>query len=386
MCTLEIPKAVIKQIDKFRKNCLWRGNDVNGRGQPKAAWKLVCRTKEEGGLGIINLEAQNQALLMKNLDKFYNKRDIPWVKLVWEKHYNNGRLPGETKKGSFWWRDVLKLTHKFKEHAQVQVKNGKTCLFWKDQWSSQTLSEIFPHAHSFARNKLVTVHTAFTHEEFSDLFTLPLSQVAFQQLTSIQQKMNAITLEEQVNDTWTYFGTNSKFKSAGFYRKIMGHHIIDPAIKWMWRSPCQPKHKVFCWLLLNDRLSTRNILRRKGMALDSYNCAICLTDEEETAQHLFWNCPFAQQCWGILNLQTIQTGDTSENILAIKDQLNNQFFMTAVIMMCWTIWTARNELIFRSNQISMQESKRLFFKEINLVSIRVKERLTESFEQCIQSL
>ena len=85
------------------------------------------------------------------------------------------------------------------------------------------------------------------------------------------------------------------------------------------------------------------------MALDSYNCAICLTDEEETAQHLFWNCPFAQQCWGILNLQTIQTGDTSENILAIKDQLNNQFFMIAVILMCRTIWTARNELIFKNN-------------------------------------
>ena len=50
-------------------------------------------------MGVINLELQNQALLMKNLDKFYNKSDIPWVKLVWEKHYRNGRLPGTVKKG-----------------------------------------------------------------------------------------------------------------------------------------------------------------------------------------------------------------------------------------------------------------------------------------------
>jgi len=101
MCSLELSKVVIKQIDKFRKHCLWRGSDINGRSQPKAAWEMVCLPKEKDGLGVINIETQNQALLMKNLDKFYNKRDIPWVKLVWEKHYRNGRLPGTVKKRSF---------------------------------------------------------------------------------------------------------------------------------------------------------------------------------------------------------------------------------------------------------------------------------------------
>lgn len=38
---------------------------------------MVCTTKEEGGLGVVNLEVQNQALLMKNLDKFFNRKDIP---------------------------------------------------------------------------------------------------------------------------------------------------------------------------------------------------------------------------------------------------------------------------------------------------------------------
>jgi hypothetical protein len=38
---------------------------------------MVCTTKEEGGLGVVNLEFQNQALLMKNLDKFFNRKDIP---------------------------------------------------------------------------------------------------------------------------------------------------------------------------------------------------------------------------------------------------------------------------------------------------------------------
>jgi hypothetical protein len=53
MCTYLLPTTVIKQIDKFRKH--WRGSDINNRKPPKAVWKMVCTSKENGGLGVINL-------------------------------------------------------------------------------------------------------------------------------------------------------------------------------------------------------------------------------------------------------------------------------------------------------------------------------------------
>jgi len=48
MYTLEIPKAVIKQIDKFRKNCLWRGTNINGEVVPKllGKWYATLKKKE----------------------------------------------------------------------------------------------------------------------------------------------------------------------------------------------------------------------------------------------------------------------------------------------------------------------------------------------------
>jgi len=82
MCTLELPKGVIKRIDSFKKHCLWNGNEANARRPPKAAWKMVSKPKKEGGLGIIDIETQNRALLLKNLDKFFNRRDIPWVQMI----------------------------------------------------------------------------------------------------------------------------------------------------------------------------------------------------------------------------------------------------------------------------------------------------------------
>ena len=289
MCTLELPKAVIKHIDKFRKNCLWRGNQVNGHAMPKAAWKLVCKTREEGGLGIINLQLQNQALLMKNLDKFFNERDLPWVNLVWEKHYRNDRLPGIVKKGSFWWKDVLKTLHIYKEMAIVKVKNGATCFFWKDPWESQgsKLELRFPQAFSYAKNKNITVRKACSHSNINELFNMPISQQAFEQLEYLQREMDNLHLDSHNKDVWSYSGGNVKFQSAKSYRKLLGHQFVDPSFKWLWRSVCQPKHKVFFWLLLNDRLSTRNILRRKQMDLQTFNCEFCLNSTEETVNHLF---------------------------------------------------------------------------------------------------
>jgi hypothetical protein len=54
-----------------------------------AAWNMICKPNNKGGLGILDLKLQNRALLLKYLDKLYNNRDLPWVKLFWETHYTN---------------------------------------------------------------------------------------------------------------------------------------------------------------------------------------------------------------------------------------------------------------------------------------------------------
>lgn len=64
---------------------------------------MVCDTKDNGGLGVLNLHTQNESLLHKNLHKFFNITDLPWVHLIWNQHYQNGRLPMPgSRRGSFW--------------------------------------------------------------------------------------------------------------------------------------------------------------------------------------------------------------------------------------------------------------------------------------------
>ena len=109
MCSLKLPVTVIDIIDKHRKNCLWRGSDFRKKGYNLAAWDLVRRPKSKGGLGVINLSLQNDALLLKQLDKFYTKENIQWVNLIWGKYYRAGVPHLAREKGSFWWKDILRL-------------------------------------------------------------------------------------------------------------------------------------------------------------------------------------------------------------------------------------------------------------------------------------
>jgi hypothetical protein len=109
MCTFELHKGVIHDIDRIRKQCLWRGNSERKRGGNLVAWSLAQRPKMKGGLGIKNLLLQNDALLLKQLHKFYSKSDIPWVHQLWFKYYA-GKVPHiQREVGSFWWKDIFRL-------------------------------------------------------------------------------------------------------------------------------------------------------------------------------------------------------------------------------------------------------------------------------------
>jgi hypothetical protein len=88
-------------VEKYIKHCFWRGSDLNAKIPPLAVWTLATRPKKDGGLGIVNLQTKNDALMLKNLHKFYNKLDCPWVNLIWENYYQNGKLSDRRAKGSF---------------------------------------------------------------------------------------------------------------------------------------------------------------------------------------------------------------------------------------------------------------------------------------------
>jgi hypothetical protein len=130
---------------------------------------------------------------------------------------------------------------------------------------------------------------------------------------------------------------------------------------------------VFFWLALKDRLSTRALLKRKNMALESYNCVLCHLDVEESLHHLFFHCPFAMSCWNLLDLAHLIQDDILDSILLFKMQIQSPIFMEIIIAMFWAIWSAQNDLIFRQIQHPLASRKIIFKHELAQVKLRAKE-------------
>jgi hypothetical protein len=168
---------------------------------------MICKRKLKGGLRIINFQKQNATLLIKFLDKFYNKKDIPWVHLVWFAHYQ-GKVPNEENLcGSFWWRDVCKQVDNFRGVAFVNHGTGETASFWHDSWnlagSKQSMSQRFPKLFSYVLNDKASIAHVYQREDILDLFYTHLSMQAFQELLELQSLMqdNPLTSEK---DRWQY--------------------------------------------------------------------------------------------------------------------------------------------------------------------------------------
>ncbi|GFY83129.1 hypothetical protein Acr_02g0013690 [Actinidia rufa] len=69
-------------------NFLW-GGKATGSKRPLVAWKDICRPKPEGGLGFMDLNAWNWALLAKALWNLQSKKDTLWVKWINQVYMKN---------------------------------------------------------------------------------------------------------------------------------------------------------------------------------------------------------------------------------------------------------------------------------------------------------
>jgi hypothetical protein len=261
MCSVAMPIAILESFDRARRHCIWRNSDCNAKSKLLVAWKKCTKPKRRGGLGIINLRSQNTALLLKHLDKFYNKRDIPWVNLIWNIYYGEGEVPHATKdKGSFWWKDLVKLCDIYRGIAKCTVGDGTTVLFWSDIWNDHLLQDKFPRFFSFAKNKLISVAKFLGTTQMEELFHLPLSNEAWQEYQALQDIIQGIQITEGEKDCWKYIWGKSEYSSSKFYN--LHFNSIEPPrpFIWIWDSKCSNKIRVFGWLLLMDRLNVRNIL------------------------------------------------------------------------------------------------------------------------------
>jgi hypothetical protein len=180
---------------------------------------------------------------------------------------------------------------------------------------------------------------------FDRIFQLPLSMVASHQLAELVDSLEEWNIEAKINDKWVYIWGSGIFTSKQAYDNMKGHLQAPAPFQWLWKCRCQGKHEIF-FRLLNDRLNTGNLLRRKRFQVPSTKCVMCSHEEEETQKHLFYDCEFSQMCWASLHIVWDLSLEVVDMIEDGKRQFQFGCFMEVVIIASWTIWIHRNNFIF----------------------------------------
>lgn len=147
----------------------------------------------------------------------------------------------------------------------------------------------------------------------------------------------------------------------------------------------------FSWLLLHDQINTRNMLHRRSMHLDNYNCVLCADSTEETLIHLFWNCPFE-----VLHCATGITSFLQDTKAYLHMMKSNLLYWTYHLIWLWKLWSLgvgvfglpemiiRNDKVFRTAMPHLQGWLHYMTEGLWTAQIRAKPSKVEKLKCWIE--
>jgi hypothetical protein len=273
----------------------------------------------------------------------------------------------------------------FRGIASSSIIDGTSTLFWKDAWLDQVNAEAFPRAFSFVKDEDISVHQFLSASRLADSFHLPISPEAMEEVRSIQRKSSHIQLSDD-HDIWSY-PWGKQYAPSQYYKFCFREISPHESFLWLWKTKCTPRIKFFCWLVLSDRLNTRNMLKRRHFQLNSgYNCLMCNNPPEETIEHMIFHCSFSKTCWQKLQMLWDADGDRLHLLSRGRSIWRRPLFMELFMIAARNIWKERNKKLFEGVDPELASWKARMKTDLSLLVHRTKPDLHSQINQLIAAL
>jgi hypothetical protein len=174
---------------------------------------------------------------------------------------------------------------------------------------------------------------------------LPLSTIAHEELLSRHDDIHDQGLNEENDIRSPYWG--DYYSTKRMYNTLIGEHDTPQPILDIWNTCNIPRQKFFAWLMLHNRLNTKDMMIKKNFYVEFSDCIICEEWPVESNMHLFFECSFSQSFWWAIGMEWNSDMDLYSMIADAKNRYSHNFIMEILITGCWSIWEQRNDAIFR---------------------------------------
>jgi hypothetical protein len=206
MSFFAIPRGVLKKLDYFRSRFFWKIDDPK-RKYRLAKWSILCRPKNQGGLGIHDLDTKNIAFRCKWLFRLLTT-DGMWQQILRNKYLHSKPLSqAQWKNGdSHFWASLMKVKREFLRFGTFKVKDGTQVRFWEDKWlGNATLREQYPCLYNIARHKQHTLSEVLSSSPINISWRRDLIDNKLAAWNSLYPCIANITLSQgKTNFTGTY--------------------------------------------------------------------------------------------------------------------------------------------------------------------------------------
>ncbi|GKV05161.1 hypothetical protein SLEP1_g17203 [Rubroshorea leprosula] len=214
---------------------------------------------------------------------------------------------------STWWRNLWELDSAkgvkegwFKEGVVKKIGEGKDMLFWHEKWvGDRSLKEKFNRLFNLSSEKDTCIADMGQWNNGEWTWTWRWRRNLFVWETNLLQELcsmlEGIKLTQGKEDNWMW-----KHNSKGSYTVRSAYNIInqnqesrqDAQYKLIWDNKLPLKISAFAWKALQNRISTKDNLLKRGLIEDNTEAKCILCGEKvETSTHILFSCPISWKIW-----------------------------------------------------------------------------------------
>jgi hypothetical protein len=356
LAVFKLPRWITRKIEKIKRSFIWMkpGATPGSRPHPLVNWSTVCRPKELGGLGVLDIEKFGRALRLR------------WPWLAWtdpSRPWHGTPLPCDAADMDL-----------FRTSTDVTIGDGTRCLFWHDRWRpGGALKWQFPELFAITTRKNRTVQKELWNRNWMRALVHIATQAQLSQFFQLWSRMQEVVLQPwQDVITWRWTASGIYTAASAYQCQFPGSFSPFNTDK-IWKAHVEPKCRFFAWLVLHGKVLTADNLAIRGWPHDPI-CKLCRI-HPETVQHLFMDCSFSstvrEQIFvshGTIGLATPPAGrglnQWWEETIANLPREKRREASGAFIYTMWGTWKERNRRVFRNTASAADAVANLVREEI----------------------
>uniref|UniRef100_A0A8I6YGZ3 Uncharacterized protein n=1 Tax=Hordeum vulgare subsp. vulgare TaxID=112509 RepID=A0A8I6YGZ3_HORVV len=199
LVSFEVPVGVRRRLDFYRSRFFWQ-TDGDKKKYRLARWDIICRPKDQGGLGIENLEVKNRCLLSKWLFRLSVETEGIWVQILRNKYLHSKTLAHVSVRpnDSPFWKGLMKVRSAFFRRTKFIIGNGEGTRFWEDSWLGETpLATQYPALYNVVQRKDAYVATVLQSNPLNIQFRRALIGHRWANWLNLVRRLMDIQLSEE---------------------------------------------------------------------------------------------------------------------------------------------------------------------------------------------